>query len=184
MAGGNIVDAVKLTNGTTTVEVDQFSKSLVTIDTEHKKLHDGLGYTFSKNFIVGTGASVEVLLVNPLLNFPHLRIYVVEATGAPSEVCFNKNVTVAVSGDIQAAVNNNLNSSNTPNLAVYLNPDVSNYGTEIDCDFITGSKFGGGTAQPYFVEWILKQDDKYAIIFSNKSGIAVDVNFHLFWYEA
>ena len=183
MAGGNIVDAIKLTDGTTIAEIDQFSKALNTIDTEHKKLHDGLGYTVAKNFIVGAGDAVEVLLVNPLLNFPHLRIYVVEATGAPSEVCFNRNVTVSVSGDIQAPVNNNLNSSNTPNLSVYLNPDISNYGTEIDCDFITGSKFGGGTAQPYFVEWILKQNEKYTIIFRNKSGISVDVNFHLFWYE-
>lgn len=183
MAGIRIVDEIKITDGVNDVEVDQYNNALNVIDTEHKKIHDGKGYTFAKNFIVDANASEEILLINPSLNFPHLRIFVVEVTGAPSEVCLKSGITASVSGDVQTIYNNNLNSSNVPNLDIYLNPDISDYGVEIDCDFITGSKFGGGTAQPYFVEWILKPNEEYAIIFSNKSGITVDVNFHLFWYE-
>lgn len=183
MAGINIVDEVKITDGTNDVEVDQYSKALNVIDSVHKQIHDGVGFTYTKDFIIEANSEEILYIKNPTLNFPHLRVYAVEVTGSPGEVCLFKDTTASDDGDSQIVFNNNLASANSANLAIYTNPTITDIGNEIDCDIISGSKFGGGTAVPFFKEWILNQSENYAIKYENKSGIAIDVNMHVFWYE-
>lgn len=184
MGSINIVDAVKITDNEGNIaDVDQYTNNFGIIATEHKKIHEGKGFTFNKNFIVPKNGYLDVLIVNPAGNFPHLRYYGIEATGAPCEICLFENVITNTDGDIQTLSNNNLNSANTPNLQVYLNADISDYGDEIDCDFIVGSKVEGGNVSPLALEWVLVPSSKYNIRFANKSGDVLDLNFHLFFYE-
>ena len=184
MAGINIVDSVKLTDANGNIaEVDQYVNNLGVIVTEHKKIHDGKGFTFNHNLLIEENGTYDVLLVNPAGNYPHLRYYALESTGAPCEICLFKDTVTADDGDLQIIYNNNLNSLNTSNLEVYLNPSISVIGNEIDCDFITGAKFEGGNIRPITTEWILKPLEKYNIRINNKSGDILDMNFHLFYYE-
>lgn len=183
MGAINIVDKVKITNGTTDVVVDSITAALNVITSEHKKIHDGDGFTYNADFILGPLEKIDILLVNPAGSYPHFRFYAVEASGAPGEVCLYKDTITSADGNLQSTYNNNLNSSNTPDMQVYLNSTITDDGEEIDCDILTGQKFEGGNVKPFVTEWILKPDTKYLIRYENNADIAIDVNVHLFHYK-
>ena len=102
MAGINIVDSVKILGEDDASEaiVDQYNKALSVITTEHEKIHDGKGYTVSLDFIIPAAGFIDILMVNPALNWPHLRYYASETTGAPCQICFFREPTVNDNGSL------------------------------------------------------------------------------------
>jgi hypothetical protein len=67
-------------------------------------------------------------------------------------------------------------------------PTISDLGTQIDYALMptlsaVGSNVGGVTGPDIGEEWVLKPSTKYLLRLTNNSGGAVDVGFHLFWYE-
>jgi len=185
MGSINIVSKIRILgdDNITQAIVDQYTQSLNTINVEHNKIHQGKGFTFAHECVVPAEGEKILLLDNPIGNYPHLRYYAIETTGAPAEICFHREPTVSVQGTLASLVNNNLNSANTPNLQLYEDTQLSDYGVELDCDFIVGGKFEGGSASPTITEWVLVPGEKYALVFKNNSGISIDLNIHLFFYE-
>lgn len=163
--------------------LDQYSKACKVIVQEHSKIHDGVGYQCTIKLTVVKSTSAEILLVNPSLNFPHLRNFSVKASSAPGTVDLYKGTTVSANGTAQAIKNCNNNSSNVPDLAIYLSPTITANGEEIDADLILGDKTTGGNIKEVVQEWILAQNTNYLLRYTNTSTLDANIIIKFFWYE-
>ena len=63
-------------------------------------------------------------------------------------------------------------------------PTISNPGTQIYVDYISGGKLEGGAPDKILSEILLKPSTNYLIRYTNRSGVMADVNTNIFWYES
>jgi len=173
-------------DGTNLLEIDSISDALPTIETDHKRIHDGQGYKCTAKFTaIASDADLNILLVNPVANFSHLRLYRFTATGGPLDTFLFSGTTVSANGTSIISHNLNENSDNTADLDIYHTPTITTDGTEIEYDLLPtdGNKAGTQTtAVP--LEHIFKPDTNYLLRMTNNDAQAVDVGLLLFWYES
>lgn len=169
----------------TEVAVDTINNSIVTIESEHYRIHQGQAYRATvQASSLASSASFDVLLDNPAANYPHLRSYSGKITGGPCDVFFYEGTTTSAAGTAVTAVNMSRNSSNTADLVITHTPTVTDVGTQIEYTLMPeGHKQGGGwSAAP--LEWILKVSTKYLIRITNNNQQSVDASVEFFWYES
>lgn len=168
------------------VAVDEHSSALVTIESEHHRIHQGEGYTASgKATIANVGGEQLYLLDNTNGTHPHFRELSVNAAAGPMDLYLYEAPTTSDNGTQLATLNNNRNSTNASVLDLYTGPTVSGNGTQLEYFMLAGTKKDGGTVGGVPVEWILKPATKYLIrIVNNVAGAGnTDIGFHMFWYE-
>lgn len=162
---------------------DEFFPSLRVIVQEHAEIHDGDGYHFSDIFHVPAHETFHVLLKNPVNNFPHVRAFTTVTTNAPAQINLFEDVTYSNQGTSVTEFNKNRNDPDDANLEIFSDATVTDTGTRIDVDVITGARTAGGSSQLGIQEFILKEGTDYALCFEDKSGIPNDIRFRIFWYE-
>ncbi len=168
---------------------DKYAHAVTAITEEHRLIHDGMGFTMTyKAAAVADEASSDILLVVPAGCYPHLRKFVTNATGGPLDAFLYEGTTASADGTALVETNNNRNSATTANMVVTHTPTVDPVGTQIDYALLPtltaiGSNVGGVKGPDIGEEWVLKPSTKYLLRVTNNSGGAVDVGWHLFWYE-
>lgn len=184
MAGINIVDEIKIKDSADDLlGIDGITGSANTIIVEHAMIHAGKGFFLSHEDIVDTGDFFDILFITPSDKDVHLMTHKIVSTVSPGEFCLYEGTTVSASGDELSFFNCNRQSSITPEVLVYENPDVTDLGTKIDCDILTGTKFEGGITTEVVFEWILKRNTKYIFRYINAAGIKTDINVSTFHME-
>lgn len=178
--GNQIVDGL---GSLTYLGIDRLSNAANIIEVEHKKIHDGKGFTTSDNFVIANNETYSLLLQNPLGNFPHIRSYNVSATNNPMVIELLEGVTWSTSGNSATTFNNLRASSITPNLVVCGSTVLTDNGVKLEHSMITAGKDTGGNIKQIVTEWDLKSGSDYAIKITNNSGGAGSFVFNMFWYE-
>lgn len=141
------------------------------------------GKTFVHNNVhsaLAAGASHYHILTTSTTE-AHLTIYATTSDAAPLWVEIGEAPTFT-GGTVGAIVNKNRKSARTPTVVVVEGATVTNMGTHLEGDFATGTRQTGGAAAIQ-EEWILKANTSYAFLIRNDSTGAVNVSFHLEWYE-
>jgi hypothetical protein len=158
---------------------------LITVDVNHQRNHDGLGYFVYKIYPEAAplvaGASINIVLAFPSGTIAHMKSNAM-CLGY-SEFYLYENV-VASGGTAFVPINRNRTSSNTSAGAVIINPTVTAVGTLLDAQIIpaeAGKKTSGGNAET--LEFVLKPLTNYLFRLTNANGFDHAAYMQLEWYE-
>jgi len=173
-----------ITNEFEPVGKDSLTSANRTIEIEHALSHDGRGFICTEVVSMASGATFDVLIVNPTSNFPHLRFWDWETTGAPATIeLWEGPFTDVVTGTICPLNVTNRVSSNVTSVTLYgvssvtLNNSLS---TRLENHVLTGAKQEGGTQEGTAIEWIFNHDTDYLIRITNDSGGAIRAGLFVF----
>lgn len=171
------------------VETDQYDKAIVTIASEHYRIHNGEGYMATFKGSIPAGNTLKILLRNPAFNWPHARDTSVTISGAtPCDVYLYEGATVTDTGT-QVTVRNmsRPTGDGDEDLELHHGVTTSDDGTEVMYKLIpTAGLFGlgGGQDGDIGIEWVLKPDTDYIMTITNNHGSATaTLGFSLFFYE-
>ncbi len=160
--------------------LDGITKGLVSINYIHHKIHEECGYTASKVFTHGAGASPNILIVAPnTTKRVHLVYNII--SDAVLQVDFYKDPDYS-GGAAVAATNRDLNSSSAAGLT--LTSDASDDGSgkgSLIWTFKAGANKTVTAAENDRFEFILKQNTKYLLEAIGANGDLITALFD--WYE-
>ena len=164
-------------------EVDGVANALVTIDTIHNWIHEGVVYTATElDLTLAADASIELLLRVPAATYVHFGADA--AVGSDASVWFFEDPTSTDDGSAVSRINRNRASANTSSLLVFTGPTLTGDGTKLSEGLIPGGSGGnanGGQAVS-LMEWILNEGD-YLVRLTNEDGGASADSIALHWYE-
>lgn len=167
---------------TQSYRVDKHNHAIVIIETEHEKVHDHKAFGCARKHTVTAGVTLDILMINPSLNFPHLRFFKVTSTGGPCDVELYEDTTISATGSACSTVDHNRNSPVSPGLSVYKGAALS-AGSQVHISGITGEKRTAGSDDAIASEFILKQGANSMLRVTNNSGAEQTIWTELFWYE-
>lgn len=166
-------------------QVDPFAEGLVTIDTVHSRIHQGIFYTANAlDLTLADNASITFLIRTADNQGAHANPLGI--AGGDAELTFFEAPTVTGAGTPLSTINKNRFSSNEAKTLVFLTPSLSADGLELDDHLIVG---GVGPVQSvggsggFENEWILKTDTEYVLRITNRSGAPQPVHLQLDFYE-
>jgi hypothetical protein len=106
------------------------------------------------------------------------------STQSNAQIVLYEAPTTSVDGDTCTVHNRNRASGKTALIEVYIDPTISDNGTQLDHDIIAGGKqSGGGDFDEGGQEWILDGNQEYLIEYANSSNQDDDVSFKLTFLE-
>ena len=169
-------------------EVDAINHSLVIIESEHHRIHEGVGFIHShKHIDILADSSLDILLTTDATTYPHLKHLLVTSTGGPFDTILYKDSITSDPGSALTTTNLNLNSTNTSGITVTEGPTITEIGTEIGFDLLPTSSLGaqtsGGALSDSITEFILKPNSKYIWRILNNDTVTLDIGVNIFWYE-
>jgi hypothetical protein len=159
------------------------------IESTHRMIHDGFSFHATGRVAsLANLASLELLITTGAACYPHISSALFSVSDAPLDIKTYKNTTVSASGSAVTINNRNLNSSNTPGLALYTGPTITGDGTQIHDRYVpaqggTGVNQVGVITPDFGEEWILVPSSNYLVRLTNNSGGAVALSFEMLWYE-
>lgn len=160
------------------------SGDIITIGVSHHKIHAGLlWYTGYTNLTLAGFASNDVLLVTSDKT-AHLRVMV--QLNDKGIFYLYEGTTVSNEGTALSVVNANRTSSNTPDLAAYHTPTITDLGTILGAELI----IGGGSGQNAIGSSVTSNDDllilapntNYLLRLTNR-GSETESNLFIGFYE-
>lgn len=151
----------------------------------HQLVHEGRMFFLSgriTNLAAAATAYLHGLTDSATVHFQSAALI---SDGAPLDIGFYEDATIAANGTEIFAVNKNRNASDTHTLRVFTAPTVTLDGTQIESGFlpITGGGNTGGRADLFSTEWILAPSTSYLVKITNNDAQAVDINYNFLWYE-
>lgn len=153
-----------------------------TIDYAHHEIHSGSSFFVWDRQDLSNGAVFDYTVITP--NTTKWAHFVLEAV-SESEMCVQmyEDPTLSANGTAMVEYNKNRNSSKTATTQVLYTPTVTSVGTTVifEDQWGSGRKIGGGSRG--VEEWILKQDTKYLVRFTNLTTNANFLSVHFNWYE-
>lgn len=164
---------------------DSLTSTLRTIEIEHALSHDGKAFVCTTVASVASTGHYDILLVNPTSNFPHLRFWDWEATGAPGTIELYEGPFTGVGTGTFCPLNvtNRTMSSNLSSLSVYIASSLTlnaSLSTLLEDHVLSGAKQSGGTQEGTAMEWILNENTNYLMRINNDSGGAISAGFFMF----
>lgn len=172
--------------------VDPYTHAITVIDSVHRQVHDGMVFSYTdKHTALADGASADLLWVPPAGCYPHLNRVSLSAGAGDIDILAYEGVTTSNDGTAinGGRINTNRNSSNTPNLAMFEGPTVTDLGTKIHTGWVPPAGSGVGMTANGISnieageEWILKPGLKYLFRITNNSGSIIDIAHDVLWYE-
>jgi len=144
--------------------IDQMTGAANFIGAIHYHVHEQKHFTCTDiDLDVDASAPKEWLIKTP--SNP-IRVHFVSSiiTSVAAQVYFYEGVTVSSTGTELPIWNNDRSSGVSSNVKWYKDPTVTDYGTQLDVQWIPGEKVGkiGAVSRPQ-TEWILKPDEQYLI---------------------
>lgn len=156
-------------------------RELVTIDSAHQNIHDGIFFSAGANDVaLGAAASLEVLF--RVVTSAHLVITV--SAGADATFRGFENTDPSADGTPIPAVNRNFFSANTAGNLVFSGPSLTSAGDLRAEQLIIGGSGGRATGgeTSFFLEWLLSPGD-YLLRLTNDSAQDARAQILLDWYE-
>lgn len=154
---------------------------LVSIDSVHQNIHDGLFYTSRRNnAALANNASIDVLF--RVVDGAHARVSA--SLGGDGAFLGYSGPTTTADGTAVPRNNRNRFSTNTAASLVFHTPAVSVVGTLLVEQYIFGGSGGKaiGSDIDTFLEWLLSPGD-YLMRLTNTSGQVQRAGLALDWYE-
>ena len=165
-------------------QYDPLAHALTIIDENHRMIHDGFYYEVAQSdAALAAAAVVDLLLEVPAGAFPHFQELEVSTNGAPIAFDFFEGTSVSANGAELTVVNKNRNSSNTPEMNVYVGPTVTGTGTLLKSSQVPVAEAGLLFSQNRGGEWILAPSTLYLVRITNNSGAVVSINVSIGFYE-
>ncbi len=163
------------------ISVDKATRSIVFIDLEHQKIHEGNTFTILDIDDLGNAEVHDMLIVTPdTTKWAHM-VWEIEHE-LETLIQFYTGATYSDIGIIAPSYNRNGNSSNTATTLVYHDATITGVGTLIGTiQQGAGKKAGGSDRQAN--EFILKQNTVYLIRITNLTANDNLVFIRLNWYE-
>jgi len=181
--GGDIeIDEAIPVNDTSLLK-DSHTNSLINIEWEHSRIHDGYGFQYSSQLNNLATGSITYLLMNTTTNGIHWRDYSITCDSAPLLIELYENPTITNYGTLQNISNRNRFSSVISTVLIYANSTIVTDGTLLIVDGILGTKQDTGSTGSIALEWILKTDSIYTIKITNNNSNNVNCITRAFWYE-
>ena len=169
--------------------VDLYSSAKVAIAEEHWVVHEGLAFTANHKFTsVANSSSVDLLLINPAGNYPHIHVYDIACGRGDVDVLVYEDPTASANGTEITPGNPNRNSSNTPTLTMFHTPTITDVGTLLSQVWLPPTATGVGQQAGIFLspagtEWILAPSKSYLIRVTNNSGATISIWERIMFYE-
>jgi len=164
-----------------------FRGAPVTVTNEHHEIHCGDSYIASRTVDVsGSGTDVILIIVpdeSPAYPSQSQKIFHMLLEGiSESEGQWDlyEGPTVSANGTALNVLNRNRNSTNDDALSIYHTPTTSADGTLLESFHIgSGRGVGGGGRSD---EWVLKNNTKYLVRFTNATAVANYITWRLNYY--
>jgi len=175
-------DKVKITDGTTDLIIWD-DGSIVNIRDIHRRIINSKEFFVSQRFttVADDGTAMFHIKVDSTKSaHGHISI---EADGK-CHVDFYENPTTSADGTALNELCMNRETDATPTVAVFHTPTKSVNGTLLEYGILgSAGKFtlaGGAQTQAY---WLLKPNEQYLVLVTNKSGADVDIVIDYTWHE-
>jgi hypothetical protein len=173
--------SVQIISGGVSAEVDSIAGGLVTIDSVHKRIHDGQLFSASSFVLELADDAVSMILIR-VASFAHMALQA--GCGGNAEIEFFEGTTTSADGSALATPNHNRASATVATTLVFSGPTPTGDGTELGTGFIPGgtggNAIGGSTSS--FAEWILDAND-YMVRLTNRAGTTQPASIQVVWYE-
>ena len=160
-------------------------KPFVMADINHVRLHEGRAYY--AYFLNGDAnqladnASINIAVAWASGKTPHLVFDV--RCGGDAEFTIFENATVT-GGTSFTAINRYRPSTNTSASAILINPTVTNTGTQLTGEFLSGGAGGQASgAAAFSFQYVLSPLTTYVFRLTNRSGQAHMAHLMIEWYE-
>ena len=158
------------------VRADEISEGVITIDTTHRRTHQGISFFLNRFANIANNGTIEVLIQVPVNEGAHFRV-VVQAASL-SELQIFEGTTFSAAGTTLTPRNRRRSSSNSSVLIITHTPTITDDGTELLKVVIPA-----GSGAGFLEEIDLDQNTVYLLRATNRGGGAADLNFLLRWYE-
>lgn len=166
------------------VEVDRVTNALISIDTVHARVHEGVLYVANRySASLADDASITLLL-RPNGAYVHLRA--VGVCGGDAELFLSEGPTVSGNGTEVSTFNKNRVSANVATMEVFHTPTLSADGTELLTQLLAGGSgifLSPGAQSGFEQEWVLDPDTDYVVRLTNVSGSNQPAELQLDFYE-
>jgi hypothetical protein len=188
-ADGIPVPSTALTgaDGSSSVEVgvDDENKALVTIDSVHRAIHEGVCYRAGfVSVALASSASALLRLTVGANKDAHVLFEVTAPLAASVEI--REGDTFSAPGSALTEINLNRESANTPEVIAREDPTVNVAGLVLAATAIPAGRnlnVGGGQSASNREELILAKSTEYTIEVTNDGVSAADFTLSAVWYE-
>jgi len=168
---------------------DTISFADTVIQEEHRMIHDGFMFHLSGKVTGMVDTNVDDYLIIVGDEEAHLDDIVIGAGRGDIDILMYEGTTVSANGSALTPFNQNRESANTPNSAVYTGPTVTGVGTLIHTAWLpptgtgTGLSANGVAGPSNGEEWMLAPNTNYLIRITNNSGATIAYRYEFRWYE-
>jgi hypothetical protein len=180
------IKALWIWNGTEVVPIEQEprSKWLITIETEHARIHDGQAYRVAIFWDLAASAKTyfQMKVWAKAIHLKEKKLI----DGQNRVVCKLYEAPTVVDGNIVIlALNANRNSTNTSSTQVfwYTVQPTPTGGTVLDIEYLPGTNQSAAGASVANIEYILKPNTTYLFEAENLDSQTTKMLSKCFWYE-
>ena len=162
--------------------------AFTTIDSDHRVIHDGRGFSLSLEGSLAAAASDTLMVVVPEGTYMHWRFGSIGTDDTPFNVVLHDSVVTSADGtEVTTIRNNNRASAMTSDCTVYSGPTITDAGAQLLVDTIRGGAAAGQQASAGLIsdlgaEWIFT-NTKVTLQITNNSGGTAGYTGRFFWYE-
>lgn len=155
--------------------------SSVMTEIDHYIIHKGLAFLSSDSISVASAGTADFVISNTTATEVHLKDFDFTSTEGDATLVFYKGVTANADGTLLPMNNKHFDSVNTSTASVRLNPTGVNIGaaTQILHFGLVGGKKSGGLAASGSEEFVLKQNEKCLLRYTNNAAGADGVSYKI-----
>jgi hypothetical protein len=189
MAGAALVLTVAATGGRVlpvdingrTFQLDRSTYALEILNYEHHEIHAGSYFRAGHQVDLSGSAATNLVIVTPdSAAYVHMRPRVDVESEAEIALWEAPAVT---SGSAVTIYNANRNSAGASACASVSGATLNTSAATLLMVQVLGSGRGTGGNATAAEEWVLKRNTKYALVVTNQTSSANEVNIRLDWYE-
>lgn len=166
------------------IRIDESTNSLQCIDYAHHEIHEGDAYRCFKNKDIANSESFNLAFTTPdTTKWVHFTFSVEHEL--QGDLKLYEGVTSWTGGAAATITNANRNSTATSGITDMATDVTVTLGTPIILVHeVGGSGKKSGSASNHDLEWVLKQNTTYYLVFANQAvGATNETNLQLDWYE-
>lgn len=173
-----MVDAVIVHGDGRGASVDDKTKAVVFIQSDHHEVHEGESFVVSGQTSLGSAETLKILIVTAAKE-AHLEIFA-RSSGETNYKLY-ESPTYSAAGSATTEVNRNRGSSETATVVVTTAPTTSANGTQL-YESHWGASVRSGGEERGLNEWVLAANTAYMILITSEAA-GNDVSYVLDWYE-
>ena len=158
---------------------DSVGRSLVITEIDHYIIHRGASFLASDTISVASAGTADFVISNTTTTEVHLKDFNFTSTEGDATIVFYKGVTANADGTLLGLNDKNFITANSSVATMRLDPTGVNIGaaTQILHISLTGGKKVGGTAASGSEEFVLKQNEKCLLRYTNNAVAADTVSY-------